>query len=180
LIHIAEVSRDHISIRTFLWHVAVELYDRTCREVRSDFRIKRRRAARADVCLDHIVQARVTNHHHVLVPLSQHRGAIARMRMTVDDCLNRLFAERPDRLEIEFTIVLAVARIKGNEAIVRIDNRHRREAITAEYPDPLGRFFDRRFDPIKIANSPQQLLLNNSLLVIAPFGALAMATGAPM
>ncbi len=81
--------------------------------------------------------------------------------MAIDDGFNRFIADGTNGLEQNFAVVLAVTSIKGNEALVGIDNSNRGESITTKYPDALNRLFDRRLEPGNLLDAIQERLVGN-------------------
>jgi len=91
----------------------------------------------------------------VLLPLGQHPGSEHGMRVTVDDGLDRLVADRADRLQQEFAVVLGVAGIEGDQALVGINDGNGRQAVAAEHPDSFDGSLDGGLEPSHLVNIVQ-------------------------
>jgi hypothetical protein len=103
----------------------------------------------------------MTDHHDLVVALCQHASTCNRMRVTIDDDLDRLLSDSADGLEHELTIVPGVAGVERDEAVFRLDDAHRRKPIAAKHPDPWRRILDRRLEPVEVTDPIEQFLAGN-------------------
>ena len=99
--------------------------------------------------------------HDIIVALGQHASPQDRVGMAIDDGLDRFVAYSTDGRQQQFTVMLAVAGIKGNQPFVRVDHGDRGETIAAKVPDTIGRGVNRRLGPGNFIDPIQNLLVGN-------------------